>query len=120
MKDKEKYSDLKKRLLKYRNATERVQRLRLRMNENRRGDDMEELKPRVERQEQRADRFLEDLNQLLEKIKNERYKDILIALFIDGDTFSDVAKRIGYCERHIRRIYERAIDQLIDILYSEE
>ena len=120
MKDRERYSDLKKRLLKYRNATERAQRLRLRMSENRFGDDIEELRRRIERCEQRADGFLEGLNQLLEKMKNERYKDILIALFIDGETFSDVAKKIGYCERHIRRIYEHAIDQLIDILYGEE
>ena len=117
MKDKEKYLKLKKRLLKYRSAMERAQRLRLRMDENRRGDDMEELKRRAERQEQRAVEYMRDLDEILKLLEDDKSRIVLELFFRKGIPFDEITRQTGYTERHVRHLFSVG---MYEILRREE
>ena len=115
MKNKEKYLELKKRLLKYRSAMERVQRLRLRMDENRRGDDMEELKRRAERQEQRAIEYMNDLEGMLNLLEEGKRREVLELYFRNGLSHEEIAEQNSYTERHVKRLFSEGMYALLTL-----
>ena len=47
----------------------------------------------------------------LNRMSNRRYSDLLWLYYIDNCTWAQVAERLDCAERHVYRIYERAIQQ---------
>lgn len=53
------------------------------------------------------------IEQSLQTILDERLRDILRFIYIDGNTIEETAERAGYSERHVRRLHTAALHVLV-------
>jgi DNA-directed RNA polymerase specialized sigma subunit len=62
-----------------------------------------------------------DVHKYLDSMPNERYRDVLLSLFLEDREPEDLARDMGTPVSNIYNIKSRALDQLRDIvLYSNE
>lgn len=72
----------------------------------------------IDEWEREIDADLRELNEyksFIYNTKNNKHRDLLILHYIDGYTWEEASARVGYSERHARRIHEKAMLELSKI-----
>lgn len=76
--------------------------------------DKDDLERRIKRLRRKSRDLKESVYEVIDSLEDPRYCEVLEAHFIDGLSFRDIAEEMGYAERHVRKLYARAIRSLSD------
>lgn len=72
-----------------------------------------ELEERIERLKEKGKILKRDILEEIDSLENPRYCEVLEAYFIDGYSLEEIAEKEGYNDRHVYRLYSKAINLLI-------
>ena len=75
--------------------------------------DKEELEERIERLKEKGKILKREILAEIDSLENSRYCEILEAYFIDGYSLEEIAENEGYNDRHVYRLYSKAISLLV-------
>lgn len=73
-----------------------------------------ELEKRLVRLKTKSLNLKEQTYNEIDKLDDIRYKEVLECMFIDGLNTDEVADALGYNTRHIDRLYQEAMKELIE------
>ena len=71
--------------------------------------DKQELEDRINRLVSVGREYRAQILALIDRLDDPRYAEVLEAFFIDCKDFEQIAEGMGYTERHVIKIYSRAI-----------
>ena len=71
--------------------------------------DKDDLERRIKKLRLKSRDLKRSVYEEIDTIEDTRYCEILEAHFIDGLSFVDIAEKMGYAERHVRKLYAEAI-----------
>lgn len=75
--------------------------------------DKMELEDRIARLKEKGKILKSEILEEIDTLEDPRYCEILEAFFIDGYSLGDIAKRECYTDRHVYRLYSKAITLLV-------
>ena len=75
-------------------------------------DDKQDIEARIQRLTERGKVYKKEILEKIDILEDTRYADVLELYFIECCDFADIAKRLNYSERHVRRLYARGIDAI--------
>lgn len=70
---------------------------------------------RIQSLKAKSDTLKREILAEIDRLDDVRYTDVLELFFIDCLTFEEIAEELGYNERHIVRLYTKALDVLVDL-----
>ena len=76
--------------------------------------DKMDLENRIARLQAKRSSLKQKVLEEIDNLEDTRYIDILEMFFIDCMSFTEIAEAIGYSERHVVRLYTKAIKKLVD------
>lgn len=82
--------------------------------------DKEELEKRIDRLKKKTRGLKAAILSEIDSLEDDRYCEILEAHFIDGQTLESIADNMGYTERHIYKLYKKALVKLTKISVSNQ
>lgn len=74
--------------------------------------DKVDLERRIERLKGKGEDIRREILDLIDELEDARYAEVLESFLIDELTFEEIAKDMGYTERHVIRLYSEAIDMI--------
>lgn len=75
-------------------------------------DEKCDLEKRIERLTSRSKIYKHKITEKIDILEDTRCADVLELYFIECCDFADIAKRLNYSERHVRRLYTQGIDAI--------
>ena len=75
--------------------------------------DKMELEERIARLKEKGKILKSEILEEIDTLEDPRYCEVLEAHFIDGYSLDDIAKRECYTDRHVYRLYSKAITLLV-------
>lgn len=82
--------------------------------------DKEELEKRIDRLKKKTRSLKATILSEIDSLEDDRYCEILEAHFIDGLTLEAIADNMGYTERHIYKLYKKALVKLTKYSVSNQ
>ena len=74
--------------------------------------DKMELEERINRLVQKGRILKKEVIEKIDTLEEPLYAEVLESFFIDGKSFIEIADEMGYNERHIIRVYSRAVNSI--------
>ena len=71
--------------------------------------DKQELEERINRLVTNGRKYRTEILELIDKLDNSNYAEVLEAFFIDCKDFGQIAEGMGYTERYVIKLYSLAI-----------
>lgn len=71
--------------------------------------DKADLEARIQRLKGKGRKLRSDIAGRIDELEDPRYAAVLEAFMLDGMDFDEIAKDMGYTERHVKRLYSEAI-----------
>ena len=78
-------------------------------------NDIDLLKERIRKLKIKCDEIKREIIDEIDNLEDTRYSEVLEMYFIERLSFEDISDELGYTERHIKRLYARAINKLVEI-----
>jgi len=110
----EKFIAERDRLFRYQKATRFVDYLKRKRSRLSDPEDIEDIDSRIRHKQTFADKARKEIRDRIYLLDNEIYCEILELYFLCEVPLPEVADRLGYTERHIRKLYSEAINKLAD------
>lgn len=74
--------------------------------------DKQILEERIEKLEKNKRIYRREILEAIDDLEDCKHAEILEAWFIDGYNAEEISKEIGYCSRHVFRLYDEALKEL--------
>ena len=103
------------KLSKYRKAKAFVEYLEKKKARLKDPEDLEDIGERIRIKQANADRLKREVLDRIYLLDNVVYWEILELYFIEGVSMPDISERIGYTERHTRKLYSDAMNILAEL-----
>lgn len=68
-----------------------------------------DLEARIERLTDKGQPYRREILDLIDELEDPRYAEVLECFFVDCESFTEIARSMGYTERHVIRLYSEAI-----------
>ncbi|MCD7802017.1 MAG: hypothetical protein LUH09_03815 [Clostridiales bacterium] len=115
MREAQAFTDMRERLSRYTLALSKTEWLSARLAASSEPEEREELQHRVDMQRGKSRRIMLEILDQIDALSDTKQIEVLSLRFVDGLSMEAIADKLSYSERHVRRLYSDAINELIEL-----
>lgn len=116
----EAFSNMRGRLSRYRLIGSKIEWLEGRLEASSDPEEAEELQSRINAHRDKSRRIRRDILDRIDQLEDVKQAEVLSLYFVDCQSIEEIAAELSYSERHVRRLYSDAINELIELESSSE
>lgn len=79
---------------------------------------LDEMQQKINEAIERACDRMKEIDEVISKVEDTTLKQVLFYRYIKGCKWDDIEETINYTERHLRRLKDRALEEVAKILNS--